>query len=72
VSVFVASGTGLRAVSDGNTSAVIPISGQLAIFTLPIPPGDFWSYRLEVLDRGTSLGTFPVTHILEDPFEVGP
>lgn len=72
VSVFVASGTGLRAASDGDTSAVIPISGQLAIFTLPIPPGDFWSYRLEVLDRGTSLGTFPVTHILEDPFEVGP
>ncbi|MEO6018899.1 MAG: hypothetical protein ABIP45_01465 [Knoellia sp.] len=47
-------------------------TGHLAIFNLPIPSGDFCSPRLEVLDRDTSLGRFPVAHFLEDPFDVGP
>lgn len=70
VRVFVARGTGLRAVSGSTTSAVHPITGRLASFSLPVSPTDFWAHRFEVLDGGTSLGTFAVTAPMTDPFEV--
>lgn len=69
VRVFVASGTDLRAVSDSNPSVVIPLTGHIANFTLPVSLDEFWAtYRFEVLDGGKSLGTFPVTNPLDDPF----
>lgn len=72
VRVFVASGTSLR-VFDGKTSAVFPVTGHIANFTLPVPTAEFWeSYRFEVRDGGRSLGTFPVTNPMSDPFEVEP
>lgn len=71
VRVFVARGTGLRAVSGSTTSAVNPITGRFANFSLPVSPTDFWAHRFEVIDGDTSLGTFAVTAPLTDPFEVG-
>jgi hypothetical protein len=71
VRIFVASGTGLRAVSGSTKSAVIPISGHFANFSLPVSPADFWAYRFEVLEGGTSLGTFTVTAPMTDAFEIG-
>ncbi|MFC7491146.1 MULTISPECIES: hypothetical protein [unclassified Knoellia] len=72
VRIFVAGGTGLRAVLGSTKSAVIPITGHFANFSLPVSPTDFWAHRFEVLERGTSLGTFAVTAPMTDPFEVGP
>ena len=72
VRIFVARGTGLRAVSGSTKSAVIPITGHFASFALPVSPTDFWAYRFEVLEGDTSLGTFAVTAPMTDPFEAAP
>lgn len=70
VRIFVASGTGLRAVSGSTTSAVIPITDHFATFSLPVSPTEFWTHRFETLDGATSLGTFPVTAPMTDAFDV--
>lgn len=77
VNVFVANGTAVRAVSDSPSvwpsSNIVPLTGHVARFDLPVSYVDFGgNYRLEVLDGDRVISTVRTTVRSIDPLDGTP